>query len=91
MDEVIFEEFKGTGNMEVVLSRESQTIAFSRPWISPKAPRANRNCCLEPEELRQITMLRRSFEAVCPVEAADALVKKLQQSPTNKELLSAFS
>jgi len=91
MDEVIFEEFKGTGNMEIVLSREiANHRIFPAIDISKSATR-KQELLLDPQELQQINKLRRALATLAPVEAADALVKKLQQSPTNKELLAAFS
>jgi transcription termination factor Rho len=91
MDEVIFEEFKGTGNMEVVLSREiANHRIFPAIDISKSATR-KQELLLEADELQQIDKLRRALAALSPVEAAQALVKKLQQSSTNKELLAAFS
>jgi len=91
MDEVIFEEFKGTGNMEIVLSREiANHRIFPAIDISKSATR-KQELLLGAEELQQINKLRRGLATLSPVEAADALVKKLQQSPTNKELLAAFS
>jgi len=90
MDEVIFEEFKGTGNMEVVLSREiANHRIFPAIDISKSATR-KQELLLEPKELEQINKLRRSLAGLGPIEAAQTLVKKLQQFPTNKELLSAF-
>jgi transcription termination factor Rho len=90
MDEVIFEEFKGTGNMEVVLSREiANHRIFPAIDISKSATR-KQELLLIADELQQINKLRRGLATLSPVEAADALVKRLQQSPTNKELLAAF-
>ncbi len=90
MDEVIFEEFKGTGNMEVVLSREiANHRIFPAINISKSATR-KQELLLEAEELQQINKLRRGLVALSPVEAADTLVKKLQQFPTNKEFLSSL-
>ncbi|MBF0570713.1 MAG: transcription termination factor Rho [Candidatus Omnitrophica bacterium] len=91
MDEVIFEEFKGTGNMEVVLSREiANHRIFPAIDISKSATR-KQELLLGANELQQINKLRRALAAFGPVEAAETLVKKLQQFPTNKELLAQFS
>ena len=91
MDEVIFEEFKGTGNMEVVLSREiANHRIFPAIDISKSATR-KQELLFEPKELEQVNKLRRSLAGLGTVEAAQTLVKKLQQFPTNKELLSTFS
>jgi len=90
MDEVIFEEFKGTGNMEIVLSREiANHRIFPAIDISKSATR-KQELLLEPKEIEQVNKLRRSLAALGPVEAAQTLVKKLQQFPSNKELLSTF-
>jgi len=91
MDEVIFEEFKGTGNMEIVLSREIANHRIYPAIDIAKSATRKQELLLGVEELQQINKLRRALAAMSPVEAADALVKKLQQSPTNKELLAAFS
>jgi len=91
MDEVIFEEFKGTGNMEVVLSREiANHRIFPAIDISKSATR-KQELLLDPKELEQVNKFRRGLTALGPVEAAQTLVKKLQQFPTNKELLATFS
>ncbi len=91
MDEVIFEEFKGTGNMEVVLSREiANHRIFPAIDISKSATR-KQELLFEAKEYQQIERLRRSLAGFSPIEAAQTLVKKLQQIPTNKELLATFS
>lgn len=90
-DQVIFEEFKGTGNMEVVLSREiANHRIFPAIDISKSATR-KQELLLEPKELEQVNKFRRSLAGLGPIEAAQTLVKKLQQFPTNKELLSTFN
>jgi transcription termination factor Rho len=91
MDEVIFEEFKGTGNMEIVLSREiANHRIFPAVNISKSATRKSELLC-EPDELKRIELLRRGWAGLNPVEAADHLVKQLQNYPTNKELLARVS
>ncbi len=90
MDEVIFEEFKGTGNMEVVLSREiANHRIFPAIDISKSATR-KQELLFEAKEKSQVEKFRRSLAGLGPIEAAQTLVKKLQQFPTNKELLSMF-
>jgi transcription termination factor Rho len=91
MDEVIFEEFKGTGNMEVVLSREiANHRIFPAIDISKSATR-KQELLFDPKEYQQIERFRRGLAGLGTVEAAQTLVKKLQQFPTNKELLATFS
>jgi len=91
MDEVIFEEFKGTGNMEIVLSREiANHRIFPAIDISKSATR-KQELLFDPHEYQEIERLRRSLAGISAIEAAQTLVKKLQQFPTNKELLATFS
>jgi transcription termination factor Rho len=88
MDQVIFEEFKGTGNMEVFLSRE---IANHRLFPSIDIARSNtrkKELLMDPVELEQTDNLRRKLLSLSPVEAAKTLIELLQKYPTNKELLS---
>jgi transcription termination factor Rho len=88
MDEVIFQEFKGTGNMEMVLSRD---LADRRIWpsidITLSGTRREEKI-LPPEALESIVMLRRSLVAMSPVEAMEQLIKTLQRFPTNAEFLA---
>ena len=91
MDEVIFEEFKGTGNMEIVLSREIANHRIFPAIDIAKSATRKQELLFEPQELEQVNKLRRSLAGFGCVEAtAQSLVKKFQQSSTNKELLSAF-
>ena len=90
MDEVIFEEFKGTGNMEIVLSRE---VANHRifPAIDIKKSATRKQELLLGDDLKAVDLLRRSLAQMGTVEAAQALVSKLEKYKTNKELLATFS
>jgi transcription termination factor Rho len=90
MDQVIFEEFKGTGNMEIVLSRDiANHRIFPAIDISKSATR-KQELLLGIEEYPLVEKLRRSLASFGPIEAAQHLVKKLQLIPTNQELLSTF-
>jgi transcription termination factor Rho len=88
MDEVIFQEFKGTGNMEMVLSRD---LADRRIWpsidITLSGTRREEKI-LPSEALESIVMLRRSLVSMSAVEAMEQLIKTLQRFPTNKEFLA---
>ncbi len=87
MDEVIFEEFKGTGNMEVVLSRDiANRRIFPAIDISKSGTRKS-ELLLDPKEREQVENLRRELAELPPVEAAQSLFEKLQKYPTNKDLL----
>ena len=87
MDEAIFQEFKGTGNMEMVLSRD---LADRRIWPSidiSKSGTRREEKILEPDLLEGITMLRRSLVSMSPVEAMEQLTKTMDKFPTNAEFL----
>jgi transcription termination factor Rho len=88
MDEAIFQEFKGTGNMEMVLSRE---LADRRIWPSidiTKSGTRREEKILAPDLLEGIIMLRRSLISLNPVEAMEQLTKTMEKFPTNREFLS---
>lgn len=90
MDEVIFEEFKGTGNMEIVLDRR---LADRRifPAIDINASGTRKEEKLLPEEiLKRVWILRRVLSKMKPVEAMELLVQKLMQTRTNAEFLDRF-
>jgi transcription termination factor Rho len=87
MDQVIFEEFKGTGNMEIVLSREISNQRIF-PAINVGASNTRKKeLLLSKEELEAGDKLRRMLLGCNPVESAKTLVELLQKYPTNKELL----
>ena len=87
MDEAIFQEFKGTGNMELVLSRQ---LADRRIWpamdIGQSGTRREEKI-LDPEILKSIIMLRRSLVSLSPIEAMEQLISTLEKFPTNAEFL----
>ena len=89
MDDVIFQEFKGTGNMEIVLSREisSQRI-FPAVHIGQSGTRKE-ELLLAPDELAGVHKLRAGLAGMNEVEAARMLVGLLQKYPTNPGLLAA--
>jgi transcription termination factor Rho len=91
MDEVIFQEFKGTGNMELVLNRQ---LAERRiyPAIDLGASGTRKEERLLPAEmLEHITLLRRSLMQLRPVEAMEGLIKQLSKTQTNAEFLMTVS
>ena len=87
MDEVIFEEFKGTGNMELHLDR---TLADKRiyPAINMERSGTRREeLLIHPDELQRIWTLRKAMTGVPAVEAMELLIGKLKKIPTNIEFL----
>jgi transcription termination factor Rho len=90
MDQLIYEEFKGTGNSEVVLDR-SLAEAGVFPAIDVTASGTRKEDRLyEPEESRRLTALRRALVERRPRQAIDLLLKLLARYPTNEELLQSI-
>ncbi len=87
MDEVIFQEFKGTGNMELVLNRKlADRRIFPAMDIGQSGTRKEERL-LEPDELKQVTLLRRSLMSLNPVTAMESLVDRLGKTESNAEFL----
>lgn len=87
MDDLIFEEFKGTGNMEIHLDR---TIADQRVFpaihVIKSATRREENL-YHPDELNRVITLRKQLHELPAVEAMETLVRNLQRTKSNAELL----
>jgi transcription termination factor Rho len=91
MDEVIFQEFKGTGNMELVLDRKlADRRIFPAIDICQSGTRKEERL-LNPEVLQRVTLLRRSLVQLPPVQAMESLVKKLGDYPNNAAFLDRIS
>jgi len=87
MDELIFEEFKGTGNMELHLDRALQEKRLY-PAIHPLLSATRREELLyHPDEWERVLMLRKTMAALPPLEAMEKLIDNLQATKTNAELL----
>jgi transcription termination factor Rho len=91
MDQVIFEEFKGTGNMEIVLSREIASQRIFPALDIAKSSTRREELLLNSKELQNVRVLRRALTNLKPVEAARKLTELLEEYPTNAELLNCFS
>jgi transcription termination factor Rho len=91
MDEVIFEEFKGTGNMELHLDRR---LVDKRVWpaIDINASGTRReDLLLDPEELRRVWLLRKVLSNMNPAEAVELLTGRLKKSRCNAEFLLSMT
>lgn len=91
MDEVIFEEFKGTGNMELHLDRR---LVEKRIWPAIDVNRSGtrrEELLLDPEELKRIWVLRRVLNDMNPVEAMELLTNRLRRTKTNAEFLMSMN
>ncbi|HEY6548206.1 MAG TPA: transcription termination factor Rho [Vicinamibacteria bacterium] len=91
MDDVIFEEFKGTGNAEIVLDRKlSDKRVF--PAIDILKSGTRKEELLVPEaELNRVWVLRKVLSALSPVEAMELLLERLTKAKNNKEFLDQMS
>jgi len=88
MDELIFEEFKGTGNSEIVLER-SLAERFVFPAVNIRASGTRKEERLfEPEEYALMAGLRRRFADMRPKEAMEELLAMIERYPSNRELTS---
>lgn len=90
-DDVIFQEFKGTGNMELVLDRKlAERRIFPAIDILGSGTRKEERI-LPPENYRQISMLRRSLAGMKSVDAMMMLIDQLQKTKSNADFLDRYS
>jgi transcription termination factor Rho len=90
MDEVIFEEFKGTGNMELVLDRK---IADRRVYPAVDLMRSGtrkEELLLSQEELNRMWILRKFLATMTPIEMMEFLIEKMGSAKTNREFLDSM-
>ncbi|MBM4155802.1 MAG: transcription termination factor Rho [Lentisphaerae bacterium] len=87
MDEVIFEEFKGTGNMELGLDRNLVDKRIFPAINIEKSGTRKEELLLHPDELQKVWILRKALNGVPPVEAMELLINKLRKSRSNLEFL----
>lgn len=91
MDEVIFEEFKGTGNMEVHLDRDLVNKRIFPSINVEQSGTRKEELLYHPEELNRIYALRRIMQGVPPSEAMEMLITRLRKSRTNAEFLMSLN
>jgi transcription termination factor Rho len=87
MDDVIFEEFKGTGNLEIVLDR---ALVDRRTWPAidiNKSGTRREEMLMDPEEHRRVCVLRRALAGMNGPDAMDLLTKQLRKTKSNAEFL----
>ena len=90
MDQVIFEEFKGTGNMEIVLSRELANQRIFPAIDIAKSSTRREEILIDARDIEKIRALRRALTNLKPAEGAQKLLELLEKYPTNAELLDIF-
>ncbi|MDA1140223.1 MAG: transcription termination factor Rho [Planctomycetota bacterium] len=91
MDEVIFEEFKGTGNMELVLDRRlAERRIFPAIDVNRSGTRKE-ELLLTQEELNRIWVLRKVLNEMNPLEAMELLIERMRKANSNAEFLLGMS
>ena len=90
MDDVIFEEFKGTGNMEIVLDRK----LFDKrifPCINiPQSGTRKEEKLYPKDQVEKLHLMRRALSSLPPEAAMDLLLQKVRAFPTNEQFLSSL-
>ena len=91
MDEVIFEEFKGTGNMEVHLDRKLTDRRVFPSIDITKSGTRKEELLLEKEQLNRVWVLRKVLTPLSPTEAMELLLSKMSKTKTNGDFLAAMA
>ena len=91
MDDVIFEEFKGTGNMEIHLDRKLMDKRVFPAIDISKSGTRKEELLLPKEELNRVWVLRKVLNNLSPVESMELLIDKLSKTRSNGEFLAAMS
>ena len=87
MDDVVYEEFKGTGNMEMVLDRKlSEKRVFPAIDI-PKSGTRREDLLLSPEEMQGINIMRKALNGLKPEEAVEKILDMFVHTINNKEFI----
>ncbi len=91
MDDVIFEEFKGTGNLEIVLDRKMADRRIFPAVDMNKSGTRKEELLLSKEELNRVWVLRKVLNSLSPVEAMELMLDRLAKTPSNKQFLDSMS
>ncbi|HWN15749.1 MAG TPA: transcription termination factor Rho [Methylomirabilota bacterium] len=90
MDQIIFEEFKGTGNMELYLSRELADRRIFPSFDLMRSGTRREELLFSEEEMKKIHLLRRALSGTKPQEAMEAMLGRLKLTATNKDFLKGL-
>jgi transcription termination factor Rho len=90
MDQLIFEEFKGTGNSEIVLDRSLAEARIFPAINIPASGTRKEDLLYPPDEMVRIATLRRSLADLNPKEAMSSLLQRLEKFRTNEEFLQSI-
>ncbi|MBZ5564661.1 MAG: transcription termination factor Rho [Acidobacteriia bacterium] len=91
MDDVIFEEFKGTGNMEINLDRKLVDKRVFPAIDINKSGTRKEELLVPRDELNRIWVLRKVLNPLSPVESMELIIDKLSKTPSNSQFLSSMS
>jgi transcription termination factor Rho len=91
MDDVIFEEFKGTGNSEIVLDRKMSDKRIYPAIDINKSGTRKEELLLPKDELNRIWILRKVLSPLSPVEAMELMLEKLAKTKSNRDFLTSMS
>ncbi len=91
MDEVIFEEFKGTGNMEIVLDRKMANRRIYPAIDLQKSGTRKEDLLLSEDELNRIWILRKMLSQMNPGDAMEFLIKQMEKTKNNAEFFAAMN
>jgi transcription termination factor Rho len=91
MDEVIFEEFKGTGNMELVLDRKMADRRIYPAIDINKSGTRKEDLLIDKEELNRIWILRKLLSSLNPADAMEFLIDKMKVTKTNAEFFQSMN
>jgi transcription termination factor Rho len=87
MDDLIFQEFKGTGNMEIVLDRKIADMRLYPALDINSSGTRREELLLSGETLEKISLIRKAFNGLKPEEAIEALLNRMKKAKNNKEFL----
>jgi transcription termination factor Rho len=91
LDDVIYEEFKGTGNMEMILDRKLQERRTFPAIDIPRSSTRREELLLSADVLKQVILLRKMLSAVGQIEGTELLLQRLGKTKTNKEFLTTIA
>ncbi len=91
MDEVIFEEFKGTGNMELHLDRRISDRRIFPSFDLVRSGTRKEEMLIKKEDLNRIWILRRLLQEMNPVDAMEFIIDKIKRTSTNKEFFKSMN
>ena len=90
MDDIIFEEFKGTGNMEIHLDRKLTDKRVFPSIDVAKSGTRKEELLIPKEDLNRIWVLRKVLNPLSPVEAMELLIDKMSKTRTNADFLASM-